>query len=243
MKRTERHHLKENELQTFAREAREQLEARKRETTMVVAAVLIVGIAVGGYFVWRDRVETKAHALLAEALVVQGARIGTPAAPGTAGAGGLSYLTERERAQAALTKFKAAADGYPSSDAGIYARYQLAGTYMELGQPGSAAAEYQRVIDRGGDKIYGQMARLGLAEARAIEGKYDEAINGFKELAQRKDGPLPVDGILMQLGRVYLDAGKRSDAQQTFNRLVEEYPESPFSGDARKELENLKKAV
>ncbi len=47
----------------------------------------------------------------------------------------------------------------------------------------------------------------------------------------------------MQLGRVYPDAGKRADAQQTFNRLVEEYPESPFSGDARKELENLKKAA
>jgi TolA-binding protein len=50
-----------------------------------------------------------------------------------------------------------------------------------------------------------------------------------------------VDGILMQLGKVYLEAGKRADAQQTFTRLVEEYPESPFSGDARKALESLKK--
>ena len=45
----------------------------------------------------------------------------------------------------------------------------------------------------------------------------------------------------MQLGRTYLDAGKRADAQQTFNRIVEEYPESPFTSDARKELETLKK--
>jgi outer membrane protein assembly factor BamD (BamD/ComL family) len=43
------------------------------------------------------------------------------------------------------------------------------------------------------------------------------------------------------LGRVYLDAGKRTEAQQTFNRLVEEFPESPFSGDARKALDDLKK--
>jgi len=87
------------------------------------------------------------------------------------------------------------------------------------------------------------MARLGLAEAKARAGQYDQAINTFKDLAQRKDGPLPVDGILMQLGRTYLDAGKRGDAQQAFTRLVEEYPESPFSGDARKELETLKKAT
>ena len=81
------------------------------------------------------------------------------------------------------------------------------------------------------------MARLGLAEAQARAGQYDQAINTFKDLAQRKDGPLPVDGILMQLGRTYLDAGKRADAQQTFNRLVEEFPDSPFTRDAKRELE------
>src|SRR5438477_8047983 len=113
MKRAERHHLKENELQTFARQARERLEERQRETTLMVGAVIVVGVIVGGYFVWRDRVETKAHSLLAEALIVQSARVGSPAAPGTAGAGSLSYATERERAQAALTKFKIAADAYP----------------------------------------------------------------------------------------------------------------------------------
>jgi TolA-binding protein len=86
------------------------------------------------------------------------------------------------------------------------------------------------------------MARLGLAEAQVRAGQYDAAITTFKDLAQRKDGPLPVDGILMQLGRTYLEAGKKADAQQTFNRIVEEYPESPFTGDARKEIDSLKKA-
>ena len=72
---------------------------------------------------------------------------------------------------------------------------------MALGNPKQAAAAYQQVIDRAGERLYGQMARLGLAEAQARAGQYDQAINTFKELAQRKDGPLPVDGILMQLGR------------------------------------------
>jgi outer membrane protein assembly factor BamD (BamD/ComL family) len=43
--------------------------------------------------------------------------------------------------------------------------------------------------------------------------------------------------------RQQLEERKRADAQQTFNRIVEEYPESPYSGDARKELDNLKKAA
>jgi TolA-binding protein len=241
MKRTERRHLKENELRTLAQRAREGFETRRREMTWIIAAIGVLGAAIVGYVVWHERVQSRAHTLLAEALVVQSARVGAPAAPGTAGAGSLSYLTERERAQAALTKFKAAADAYPSTDAGIYARYQEAAMWMALASPAQSVNAYQQVIDRAGDGIYGQMARLGLAQAQALDGKYDQAINAFKELAQRKDGPLPVDGILMQLGKAYLSAGKRTDAQQTFTRLVEEYPESPFTGDARRELDNLKK--
>jgi TolA-binding protein len=155
----------------------------------------------------------------------------------------LYFPTERERSQAALTKFKVAADAYPTTEAGIYARYQEAATSLALGNSMQAAAVFQQVTDRAGDSFLGQMARLGLAEAQARAGQYDQAINAFKEMSQRKDGPLPVDGILMQLGKTYLEAGKRADAQQTFNKLIDEYPESPFTSDARRELETLKKTT
>jgi len=242
MKRTERHHLKQNELQTFARQARDTIEARRRETTVIVVLAAVVGALAVGYFGWREHVQSVAHGLLAQAMIVQDARIGPPPAPGTP-ANGLYFPTERERSQAALTKFKVAADAYPSTDAGIFARYQEAAIALALGDPAHATTAYQLVIEKAGDGFYGQMARLGLAEAQARAGKYDQAINAFKELAQRKDGPLPIDGILMQLGRTYLEAGKRADAQQTFNKLVDEYPESPFTADARKELETLKKSA
>jgi TolA-binding protein len=237
MKRTERHHLKENELQTLARDMRERFDERRRETTGLVIVAAVVAVVAIGFFAWRERVQSKASMLLADAVAVKDARIGPP---GTAEQG-LRFSTERERAQAALTKFKAAADAYPTTDAGLFARFQEAGTWMTLGNPANAAAAYQQVIDKAGSAIYGQTARLGLAEAQAAQGQYDSAINSYKELSQRKDGPLPIDGILMSLGRTYLVAGKRSDAQQTFNRLVEEFPDSPFTGDARRELDTLKK--
>jgi tetratricopeptide (TPR) repeat protein len=240
MKSTERHHLKENELGRLARSARETVQTRRTETTGLIAIAVVVGALAIGYFGWREHVQIKAHGLLAEAMAVQDARVGPPPAPGTP-AGGLYFPTERERSQAALTKFKIAADAYPSTDAGVYARYQEGATSLALGSTPGAISAYEQVIKQSGDNFYGQMARLGLAEAQVRAGQYDPAINTFKELAQRKDGPLPVDGILMQLGRTYLEAGKRADAQQTFNRLVEEYPESPFTGDARKEIETLKK--
>jgi len=240
MKRAERHHLKDNELRNLALSAKETFEAKKKETTTTILVVGAVALVAIGYFAWRESVQGRAHALLAEAVAVQDARIGPPPAPGQPEQG-LRFATERERAQSALTKFKAAADAYPSTDAGLFARYQEGATQMTLGNPSGAIAAYQQVIDKGGNAIYAQMARLGLAEAQARSGQFDLAIRTFQDMSQRKDGPLPVDGILMQLAKTYLEAGKRSEAQQTFTRLVDEYPDSPFTSDARRELDSLKK--
>jgi TolA-binding protein len=237
MKRTERHHLKQNELQRLAIEARQVIDERKREATWAVAAVVVLAVVGGGYAIWRSHVQGRAHTLLADALAAQEAKINALGSPTAAG----GYANERARQQAAILKFKAAADAYPTTDAGIYARYQEAALQVAIGNPSAAVTGYQEVIRRSGEGIYGQMARLGLAEAQARSGQYDQAINAFKEMAQRKDGPLPIDGILMQLGRTYLDAGKRTDAQQTFNRLVQEYPESPFMSEAKRELDTLNK--
>ena len=56
------------------------------------------------------------------------ARVGPPPAAGSPAPAGLSFETERAKNQAALTKFKIAADAYPSTDAGIFARYREAAT-------------------------------------------------------------------------------------------------------------------
>jgi TolA-binding protein len=240
MKRTERHHLKENELASLAVGARDMVEGRGRQMIGGVVAVVVVLAAVLGYVSYRNRVEARAHTALAQALAVEEARIGPPVAFGSQAPTGLSFVTQREKSQAALTKYKEVADQFPTSEAGLFARYRQASTYMALGLPKNAAEAYQQVIADGGNGHYAQMARLGLAEAQAQNGEYDQAISTFRDLSQRKDGPLPVDGVLIRLGRIYVEAGKPGEAEQTFNRLVQEFPDSPFAADARKELDQLK---
>jgi TolA-binding protein len=239
MKRAERHHLKENELQRAATEVRRFYSERHQEASWIFAVAGAVAVVALGYFFWREHVQSRAHELLAQATTVQDARIAVPGAPDAKG----TFPTERARLQAAVVKFKAAADAYPSTDAGLFARSQEAAGQLALGNPALAIAAYQDVIKRAGSSsIYAQTARLGLAEAQARGGQYDQAISTFRDLAQRKDGSLPVDGILMQLGRTYRDAGKRADAQVTFNRIVQEFPDSPFTQDAKRELETLNKS-
>ena len=241
MKRTERHHLKKNEFEVLTVQAVDLLTSKKREATTLIAIILVIAVAAGGYWFWHQHEQDKAHAMLSDAMIVRDARVGPPAAPGTSA--GLTFPTERERSQAAIEKFRKAADAYPTTDAGLFARYQEGALQVSAGNSGDAVKAYQAVVDRGGDGLYGQMARLGLAEAYARGKQFEQAITAYKELAQRKDGQLPIDGILIQMGRVYREAGKTSDAQQTFTRLVEEFPDSPFAPDAKRELEALKKGA
>jgi predicted negative regulator of RcsB-dependent stress response len=237
MRRAERHHLKDNELQRWTLELRRAFDAQKREVTTGLVAILVIGVAVSAYLFWRGSVTSRAETALAEALAVQEARVSAPGGPAAPG----GYPSELARLQAAVVRFKSVADAYPSTDAGVFARYQEAAGEAALGHLPVAVKAYQDVLQHSGSGIYTQMARLGLADAQGRSGQFDQAINTLRELTQRKDGPLPVDGILMELARTYRDAGKRTDEQQTLNRLVQEFPDSPFMSEARRELEALNK--
>ncbi len=239
MKRAERRHLKDNELASFAAVTLEIYAARKKQVIAGAVALVLIAVAAAGYSVWRGRISASAAALLSDALLVTETRVGPPADPDSPDKSE-SFPTERARSQAALTKFKVAADSYPTTQSGILARYLEASTRMSLGFPEQAGQSYQQVIDvAGAGSLYGRMARLGLAEAQAQTGQFDPAIATFKELADQADAPMPKDAILMQLARVYRDAGKTAEARETFDRIVKEFPNSPFMTDAQNEIEAL----
>ncbi len=86
------------------------------------------------------------------------------------------------------------------------------------------------------------MAKLGLANVLAEAGQSDKAISVYKELVSDTSGHVPTDGVLIQLARAYAKAGRRADAQQTYNRIVQEFPDSLYVPDAKREMEALKKS-
>ncbi len=244
MKRTERQHLKENEIATQLRHAVELYESRRREFNMAAYVLLAIAIIAGGYYYWQQRTRAHATELLAEATIVLNAPVAPPAPPAADGKPAPapppgSYPTDQARLEAALPRLKAAADAYPSTPSGISARYQEGTTLLGLDRPADAVASFKQVMEQAGSGIYTQMARLGMAEAQAQQGHYDDAIATFKALALQADGELPIDGILMQLGRTYVAAGKTAEAVQAFKRIVQEFPNSPYSPEARQQIDTL----
>lgn len=250
MKAKERHRLKENELAHSLAAAREYFEPRKKQLGGLVVVVVLVVAAIVGITIIRQRTESRAQQLLADAMVALNARVvpvnAPPDAPGEVpaaaqlGAEG-TFATEEAKLSAALPKLKAAAEAFPDTEQGITARYHMAGALATLGRHKEAIEAFEDVAQRAGnDSLYGRMARLGKADTQAKAGQMDAAIATWKELASSDDAELPKDAILMELARAYAVQGNQDEARKTFTQLVEEHPTSPYSAEARAELELLK---
>jgi tetratricopeptide (TPR) repeat protein len=248
MRRTERHHLKENELVHTIESTRAFIETRQRQIVGAALALVVLALVVGGVLMYRKQSQSKGQELLAEAMVALNARV-VPAGAGDAadlpaaaslGATG-TFATEEAKLNAAVPKLKAAADTYPDTTAGITARYHLAGALAALGKHQDAIQAYDDVARRAGNSsLYGRMARLGKADTQAHAGQLDAAIAAWKDMTAANASDLPVDAILMELARAYVQKGNREEAKKTYTQLVDQHPDSPYTAEARAELENLK---
>ena len=248
MKSSERHHLKDNELAQSLAAAREYVEPRRKQFATIGMALLLIVAAIAGIMIVRQRTQSQGEDLLAEAMVALNAQVvpagaqgaeGVPAAAQLGATG--TFSTEEAKLNAAVPKLKAAADAYPDSEAGITARYHLAGALAALGRHQEAVQAFEQVAERaGGDSLYGRMARLGKADTQARAGQIDAAITTWKEMASQNSDELPVDAILMELARAYVQKGNTEEARKTFTQIVDQHPDSPYSAEARQELENLK---
>jgi len=185
--------------------------------------------------------------MLAAGMIIEESRVQPPGPPaGTttdpaepAGQAPGTYPTEKQKLEAALPKFLAAAEAYPSNPSGISARYHAAATLVSLGRFDEAVKQYDLVAASGAG-LLARMAKLGKAEAQLRASQFEPAIATLKEAADQKDSSLPADGLLMELARAYRMAGKADEAKKTLTQVVEQHADSPFAAEAKKELEKSK---
>jgi TolA-binding protein len=245
MKSQERHKLKENQLARSVEQARVALESRRRDITWAIILIVALLASVGGFTWWRSSRGDQATELFATALATYQSPVVPPQAPAPGSPAPVqqpgTFMTERAKLEASLPKFIEAADRYPSSDAGIAARYHAAGILASLGRYPEAEQRYQEVVSRArSSSLYARTAKLGVADAQVAQKKYDPAIAIYTELSRDTVAQMPLDGVLMQLGRAYARAGKKAEAVQAFTRLTSEFPQSLYFADAQRELEDAK---
>ena len=238
MRREERHHLKENALAAVLARLQDALRGRGRTLAAAGAVVLAVVLGAGGYLWWQQRQADRAGALLADALLVASSAVASPV-PDAAGGGDGAFPSEEAKLEAAVERLLAVADAWPGLRPGVTARYEAAVRLVVLGRPDEAAGHYRRVVDVAGGQIHGTMARLGLAETHVLQGDYEDAVELLRAESEAGESDVPIDAVLMRLGRACELAGRDADALAAFTRVVDEFPFSVYSSEARRKADAL----
>ena len=248
MNTAERHRLKDNEVAEGLHRAGVVWQQNSRTIVQALGVVALVALIAVGYWWWQQRRLEQASALLAAARSTEMAPLKTPppvAVPGQPAPvvpppAPDAFENEAARRDAALKKYEAAAAAFPSTSAGLEARLQAASLLGESGRIADAEKQLEEIVRLDADGLYGRMAKLGIATIQTQTGRVDPAIATLTALSQRTDLEMPVDGVLMQLGRAYEKAGKPAEAIRAFTRIGEEFPDSPYAADAKTEVDRLK---
>ena len=240
MRREERHHLRENALAAFLVGLQETVSEHGRTIAVAVGLLGLAAAAAGGYSLWQETQRQRAGDLLAGALRVLEADVVPPGEEPAETQSGETYPSWQAKFEAAVPKLQEVADAYPETAQGLAARYQAAAALVGLGRPDDAVPEYQRVVDVAGDELYGQVGRLGLAEAHLRARRYAEAIAVLEPQTSAVESIVPVDAVLMRLGHAYQAAGQPADALAAFTRVTEEFPTSVYFPDAQVRADALR---
>lgn len=236
MKGSERHRLKENDLSHVLADFSTMFTEHRGMTGVAAGALALMVVVGGGYWAWTARTESRSQAMYTEAMAimqspVEAAKPGAKPAPNT-------YPDIRARTEAGLAKFIEVANAYPTTRAGIASRYYAAASLAMLGRPAEAATRFQEVVQHAGStSFYGRVAQLGSIESNVQAKQFDTAVAAAQALVNATtDDAMPRDALLMQLGRVQLAAGKKAEARQTLDKVIAEFPESPYVEEAKQML-------
>jgi hypothetical protein len=246
MKSNERHQLKENDFARTVAHARQTLDTRKRDLTvaLVVLAVLVVGV--GGFLLWRASRASAANEQLAAAMAVYEAPVVPLAAPAPGSPAPLpqagTYSTEQEKLQARCrdsgkrrigSGHDAGARGALSSRSDPRRARAVRGGGAAL--PGSYRPRRQHDL-----RAHGQAGAGGRAGCTGQVRQRDQHLHGIEprsQLADPRGQRADAAGARLQPRRT----GKE-EAARAFDRIVQEFPQSVYVADARRELETARKS-
>ena len=237
MKKELKQQIKQDELRTGLEHAAHWVSAHRDEARVTVIALAVLGLAAVGFGSYRSHRQASAERAFDEALTIFHAPVA--GAPDATQAGGAVYATAAEKNQKAAAAFADVAKRYGSSATGRRARYYAALASLELGKTAEAEAELKDLASAGEDPLVRGLARLALADIQRSNGRWDQAIEGYRKIVDDTGSAVPRDHALMRLASTFEDAQRAPEALQAYLRLIEEFPSSVYATDAKRRREYL----
>jgi len=217
-----RHELKEqDEITTSIQRFTEVAYARKREIIIGVATVAVLVVAIVGWRLYSSNRNSRAQTQLALAINAFNDS---------------NIKSDKERYEKTLIEGQKTRDAYASLSAGAIALYYMGLSHEGLGDTAKATAELQEVSQNGDPSIAG-VAKFALAGIYKKHGDAQKATDLYKQIYD--NGGYSKSAAVYELAKLSESTNKAEDAKTYYQKLISEFPESPFRQEADQALKRL----
>lgn len=237
-----KHDIREDSFRTSVARSLEYLAANSRLLAIIALAILVAvlgGVGLKSYLDLRAAraSEALAHALRVHEAPIQatGARPEDPLRP--------SFPDEASRDERAEELLQEVRDRYPRSGAGAVAAIYLGRIRLDQGDAEGARELWEQFLRRHGDHMVAATVRLSLYALEREAGRGEEVAEELRAMLEDRRRPLPEDTVLFELARTLDDLGEREEARLTYQRLGDEYPDSPYAQQALSRARELEPAA
>lgn len=233
-----RKEMKRDDLATAVGKGMDYAESHARTLLVGLGVVALVAVLflVGRVFMG-NRAE-KANEALSHAMKIYQAPL-EATAPKPDDPKSPTFADSESRRARAKQLFEEVRKDYGSSDAADMAGLYLAQIAADEGQLDKARELWAAFVDDSPKNLLAGEARINLIHLDRQEGKGEDLMQRLKSMLEQEEPGLPKDVILFELAATQEALGRKQDAVQSWRKLTEEYPESPYRSEAQQKINAL----
>jgi predicted negative regulator of RcsB-dependent stress response len=233
-----RRQLKEDKFAETAQGAAEWATGHRMMVLVAVGAVLVVVLAVAGFFAWHTSQTEQANTQLAAAMRTYETPLTPAGTPQPAGETGATFSTITDRSKAAQKQFSAIADNHSMVSAGKIARYMSGMALIEAGDKSGAEQELKKAADFS-DKDVAAMAKMALASLYRDSNRTSDAVAIYKEVSDHPTATVSKSAAQLALASIY-EKTDPHQAAQIYQQVQKDDPQSAAAQMAAQKLSRTK---
>jgi tetratricopeptide (TPR) repeat protein len=239
--RLSRKEIKRDDFASAVGRSVEYAEAHTRMILYAIGAGVLLAALVFGIRAFLVHRSAQANADLTAALKVYAAPVATapPSPPKPQDKNQPIFPDEASRNARAKELLQGVRRDHRFTDAADVAGLYLAQIAANEGNLAEARRLWKEFVDHHKDSAPAAEARVNLYDLDRREGKAAELVGQLRGLLDDASSPLPKDIVLYQLGLTYDKLQRKQEAIDSYQRILDEFPQSGYRQEAQQKIAAL----
>lgn len=233
MDRATRHQIKHDKFVDDVGSAYSYVQSHRRTAIWATIAGIALLALIVGFVVLQRGEESRAQQRLAEAIAIMDAPLESQAVPETPGP---KYKSEEEKLSKAKPIFEEVVAKHSRTDAADIASLYLARLAAEKGDVATARPKLEQFVREHPEHLLAAAAQRSIFDIRLNAGEGVQVIADLEKELAAEESLMPDDVILALLADAYEQTGNTAKAREAYQRIVNEFPDSPYTIDAQRKL-------